>query len=1618
MSRQTNTAKWIQHTSLFAVALALAACTKARDPKVMDEKLNSQLVPVSDFIGARTAEGIKKTPFWVQTADQSPTASEQKQDKALLNTDKNEVSIKDANTPESVKAAILRTAILGEAGKKYPVIFRLEGRDTNAFVTMYRIVQEDEKLSSLEQQLMRTEGEFKLLPALKIKVARAGILKKTKNDLGEETSTLNLYDTALNDATHVQLSLDSGVTAVRLTLDDPKGLREIYKLDDINNRIMTVKEANDLFQTELDFAKNDLNKKILTVVDRSRNSADTSLFISFFEIKKRTDISDRDLLAKLDGSQENKEIAYCSASLRNQLGLKEKADCVLVLNSSFNCSFVQAKLKNQDGVENPDITFENTVANAKSPFVRIVQGSIPKPAGLEKMRNFSPLRTIKVSDIKNKEFFYRRTYERGNIGSDFMLPGVSGTAELVTFEMEKTQLVVRKVLNFSTQRVLKPNEREPLLSVPAKYYKTRNAKGDLLNDYEETTPESADTILVDWTDNSLRTKISPLGEDNIGFCAKATGPQTISSMDNRPGEGKINFTVESIYMLDDRCQSYKYFQDYSLSGFDAQANFTVFERISFRLNDKSKEAKKAMNLPFPAQNMLGFGVWTMGVEAPDKYGNAFTTQDLKAMPILHDFTNGKTLTYTLGNLDEHPEYKEIIVRAARTVIKDWNASLHMSFKGTSLDRTGDYILLEESAGKSVMGDLDKNFIWNDWTESDSSALGVAQIGFNPRNGSIEAANVVMWNHNLVKYLGYARQKALIEKKYREFKKNAFTAAYQKLEKAKQEVAQQQQSSVPEATIPFGGGKISGADKKVMDKLNRSMQLVKDLKDRELKAAINPEKKNRISDFINKKEDAILHRVITKILELPPDQQARQSTLIVAQELLKTYKGKMSADVEKALMSDLKVLTAEKQMADLAEKNMGCLFINKDITSNGLYELDLNQAFEQAYRNALVHEIGHTLGLTHNFRASLDKDNFEFGPANNQEKTGRTYSSVMDYIPDEFVNYHGPGPYDVFAIRAGYTGYLELGDQVALANKIIRGNKTYIEVPVKDKSTGKVSKQNVELADGKSMHIDDWAKIALGEGESLWTLKKSTVDRFPIKKFDYCTDQNVGMEPLCARHDHGTTVQEIVSNHIQDLENSYPYFYEIGSRIRFGSPAGFFGYMVSQLLTLRQFFDEALYQSVVENTEGQDRIGEYQLATMRLWRYLLHTAATPESQLSFWDPNRFSVASYQVNEIGPDMKPTGKKIEKFLEIESRISRDNLVPGWMNTGTVRGFEIMKALAMEILTLKGTGNYRYEFFGLRVSMVDWERGFFEEIKSSPTLNFIESMLLNNPKPFRIEFDDQMGGLKLVELSPAYSPGYTQFTRIQALIASQVNLESNIVLDTYNLAAQFRFGSAVKFPPADRYLVSNSDVTTTSPTSQKFYAYDNAEFAKRIIRQVRKLRPFVEEAQFNELKGKFKILLNPDQKEEVKAQARKDLVDAMVKINMSGEEQKGLIITKEQLKDGETFESFFTTAVADTEKSIRDELDMAGNYLGASKSNSLDKAEVRERILFNKQNMLIFPLLAPAAKAALESGLMAEKEMSQIFEVLMNPDTVKESYDQILGNIQIMNQIMTSINPSLQGF
>lgn len=176
---------------------------------------------------------------------------------------------------------------------------------------------------------------------------------------------------------------------------------------------------------------------------------------------------------------------------------------------------------------------------------------------------------------------------------------------------------------------------------------------------------------------------------------------------------------------------------------------------------------------------------------------------------------------------------------------------------------------------------------------------------------------------------------------------------------------------------------------------------------------------------------------------------------------------------------------------------------------------------------LLHEMGHNFGLRHNFYGSVDALNFL---SKEETKTDETVhsSSVMEYPSFGEDRLTKVGKYDIAALRYGYA------DSVETSEGII----------VKLKDTNKSIEENVGSQ--------------------------------KLKSFLFCTDEDVaiGTDPMCARHDAGTTPDEVAYHLINEYNSTISdYNYRMG-RQRAVDPMRLTNHRLNRYwIPLKRIYDE-------------------------------------------------------------------------------------------------------------------------------------------------------------------------------------------------------------------------------------------------------------------------------------------------------------------------------------------------------------------------------------------------------------------------------------------------------------
>ncbi|MGH1409930.1 MAG: zinc-dependent metalloprotease [Aeromonas sp.] len=194
-----------------------------------------------------------------------------------------------------------------------------------------------------------------------------------------------------------------------------------------------------------------------------------------------------------------------------------------------------------------------------------------------------------------------------------------------------------------------------------------------------------------------------------------------------------------------------------------------------------------------------------------------------------------------------------------------------------------------------------------------------------------------------------------------------------------------------------------------------------------------------------------------------------------------------------------------------------------------------------YRSTLVHELGHNLGLRHNFAGSTDKQNFY--SVDEAKSLGLqhvpAYSSIMDYAASEFDELPIFGPYDRAALRFAYARQVEVpygerddaGRQPSALLSLSELDKAYLQ---NDYSVrfGQLTALKDHLKDGTP--LSSWSNL----DSSFITALQDKSKTLKLKNYAFCTDGNVLLNSNCKQFDEGTSLVEMMQFKRQSYLDSY------------------------------------------------------------------------------------------------------------------------------------------------------------------------------------------------------------------------------------------------------------------------------------------------------------------------------------------------------------------------------------------------------------------------------------------------------------------------------------------------
>ncbi|HAS6487667.1 TPA: MoxR-like ATPase [Vibrio parahaemolyticus] len=302
-----------------------------------------------------------------------------------------------------------------------------------------------------------------------------------------------------------------------------------------------------------------------------------------------------------------------------------------------------------------------------------------------------------------------------------------------------------------------------------------------------------------------------------------------------------------------------------------------------------------------------------------------------------------------------------------------------------------------------------------------------------------------------------------------------------------------------------------------------------------------------------------------------------------------------------------------------------------------------------YSNTLVHELGHNMGLRHNFKGSNDKANYYTLEQAHQLGLNNipAYSSTMDYAPSMLDETPTWGLYDIAAFKFGYGRKVETiqdssgsapapvakpadsasdEDKAAYARYLADQQAYQQSFAYKfgnnpDNTSLMVCSEVKALTGnekGKSLYNCDFSRFdtaALSDDPelnaktrygALYYLDK--VNEIERKSYDFCTDGNVSLNSDCNRFDEGTNLEEIVSYEWQNYLDSYD-----RRNLELYGTTGLFssdypGYLV------RRYMEMSAIRDKMEDLERIDNLYTnlgYTSSTDKPGDFLLRIASNPQ-----------------------------------------------------------------------------------------------------------------------------------------------------------------------------------------------------------------------------------------------------------------------------------------------------------------------------------------------------------------------------------------------------------------------
>lgn len=431
----------------------------------------------------------------------------------------------------------------------------------------------------------------------------------------------------------------------------------------------------------------------------------------------------------------------------------------------------------------------------------------------------------------------------------------------------------------------------------------------------------------------------------------------------------------------------------------------------------------------------------------------------------------------------------------------------------------------------------------------------------------------------------------------------------------------------------------------------------------------------------------------------------------------------------------------------------------------------------------LHELGHILGLTHNFAASYDAMNFRpeywalrddgnlgpryLDPMTQAEQDGlienHAYASVMDYFPAPTSIAASLGYYDQAAIRWAY------GDMVEVFSELDDEGLRHMEAEWrKSNILGMIMHIEGDTAEDHvhtGLHYSKLQRVLGDLSRREWVRTGELVDTYGWGKavtdgagrvvvpYMYCQDGTVGARNWCHRYDRGADAYEVITSTINKFRVDYPVASFRRARVNFRVDDYVLGVWYQTFEHLRNYLGHYVHKSF-EFTPAErsdpDFLGPNREGVEEAFRFLgaLLTTPQPGDHYLVTRPDGLEVlrainADYAelnpnnetIHHGGHEPLPEDPPLVTIPIGEGRYFKSNtiVVGGSFNVNNV-GASVDKQLAIEALLTPEFWQFagRDSWENTRYWTVNFTRAFPDE-----TLDLIGSIVANDIERIAPRFD-----------------------------------------------------------------------------------------------------------------------------------------------------------------------------------------------------------------------------------------------------------------------------------------